>query len=228
LLDLNTKISPQAGNDKLDLERREREAREKWLAKRKLKDLETSMKEKAMAQARAEAESEAEALAAAEEAAKLIAMDITPRDTDMADTAEQVVDNSSAEEDGDEDGEVIEEDGEIVEGVLVPQDSGHAYRDHQPDSSEDDQSSVNDDDGVLGTPLVNQSQPQTRSGTEPSKSKNKKRKAPVTQESQEAKRQRKIEKRRSKKEKKARLAQQQQQMSKSKKAKKGEKTEQKG
>lgn len=36
-----------AGNDKYDLERAEREAREKVLAKRKLKDLETSMKEKA-------------------------------------------------------------------------------------------------------------------------------------------------------------------------------------
>lgn len=40
-------ILRQAGNDRLDLARLEREAKEKLLAKRKLKDLETSMKEKA-------------------------------------------------------------------------------------------------------------------------------------------------------------------------------------
>ncbi|KEF58019.1 uncharacterized protein A1O9_05942 [Exophiala aquamarina CBS 119918] len=86
-----------AGNDQYDLERREREAREKLLAKRKLKSLEAIMKEKAEASAQEDAEAEATALAAAQEAAQLIAMDL-----EEGEISDQDISSSVSSDSGDE------------------------------------------------------------------------------------------------------------------------------
>ncbi|RVX70546.1 hypothetical protein B0A52_05197 [Exophiala mesophila] len=82
-----------AGNDRYDLERREREAREKLLAKRRLKHLDSAANDPiTTSQAPENAPDDSDALAAAQEAARLIAMDDDvnqePQDVSMSNSSD--------------------------------------------------------------------------------------------------------------------------------------------
>ncbi|KIV88193.1 hypothetical protein PV10_09112 [Exophiala mesophila] len=91
-----------AGNDRYDLERREREAREKLLAKRRLKHLDSAANDPiTTSQAPENVLDDSDALAAAQEAARLIAMDDhvnqEPQDVSMSNSSDHDDDSAVPE-----------------------------------------------------------------------------------------------------------------------------------
>ncbi|KAI1610656.1 Sas10/Utp3/C1D family-domain-containing protein [Exophiala viscosa] len=154
-----------ARNDKYDLERAEREAREKFLANRKLKTLEASMKERARAQAKEE--EDAEMSDALQLAAQLAAV-AQPASSETSSSSE---DDSEEEDDDDED-----DSDEADEGVQVPMDEPQEVS--TPASVPTD-SARQDNQHPVGEQASPEQTPQSQRG--------KKRKAPPSEEQNPAK-----------------------------------------
>ncbi|KIX01956.1 uncharacterized protein Z518_07895 [Rhinocladiella mackenziei CBS 650.93] len=86
-----------AGNDKFDLERAEREARERFLANRKLKDLESSLREKAAAKSKEEEHKETVANDALKQAALLASITRPEPESESSDGSSSSVSESEDE-----------------------------------------------------------------------------------------------------------------------------------
>ncbi|KAK4947028.1 hypothetical protein LTR10_014170 [Elasticomyces elasticus] len=104
-----------AGNEKYDLERAEREAREKFLANKKLKTLEASMKERA--KTKAKEEDDAEMSDALQLAAQLAAV-AQPASSETS---------SSSEDEGDDDDDQDSDDDEADAGVQLSEDKSQIF-----------------------------------------------------------------------------------------------------